>query len=173
MTRPQLLAEAVRHSRVMIARFFPGFDDTNHTRQAPGLPNHFAWTLGHLAFYLHRTAERFDGKPLPDDSFLPGTVRGDRHRFGVEGISFNSTPTDDPASFPPAARCVAVFDAAIERLAVALESADDAKFDQLAPWGSNQLPLWKIIIGMINHNGVHCGQLIDLRRALGMGRILG
>ena len=43
------LAEAIGSTRELLVRYLQGFDDANATAQAPGLPNHAAWTLGHLA----------------------------------------------------------------------------------------------------------------------------
>ena len=54
------LAEGIEMSSVLFKRFLPGFDESNRTRQAPGLPNHLAWTLGHLAMVLNRIAEKLD-----------------------------------------------------------------------------------------------------------------
>src|SRR5256885_8582910 len=45
---------------------------SNHTAQPPGLPNHLAWSLGHLALAMHRAAERIDGAPVPGGDFAPG-----------------------------------------------------------------------------------------------------
>jgi uncharacterized protein YbjT (DUF2867 family) len=72
MNRGHLLADAVETSRVLLARYFPGFTDANRTSQAPGLPNHFAWCLGHLALTMHRVAGMIDGGPLPGDAFVEG-----------------------------------------------------------------------------------------------------
>ena len=43
------LAEAIRSNKTLIGRYLKGFSDANHTKQAAGLPNHVAWTLGHIA----------------------------------------------------------------------------------------------------------------------------
>ena len=108
----------VRQSRDLLVRYFRGFDDSNRTRQAANLPNHIAWTLGHLAITMHRTAERIDGQELPTSEFLTADGRGgDANRFDTEAVSFGSTPIDDPAIYPTWSRCLAIFDAAINRLA--------------------------------------------------------
>ena len=52
------IADAIGSTSVLLDRYLNGFDDTNHTRQAPNLPNHVAWVLGHLALTMHRAAER-------------------------------------------------------------------------------------------------------------------
>jgi hypothetical protein len=161
MNRQQTLANAVLESRTLIARYFKGFDDANHTTQAQHLPNHFAWTLGHLALTLHRTAEKFDGRALPEQDFVKG-----------DGRSGTSKPIDDHKLYPSHDRCVAIFDDAIQRLVSAIRRADDAKLEMLVTWGNGQVKLWSLAIRMVFHNGTHCGQLADLRRALGMGTIL-
>lgn len=171
-TRQALLAEMVRQSRDLLHRYLRGFDDSNHTRQAPELPNHLAWTLGHLAINLHRTAERFDGLPLPATDFLTGDGRaGDANRFDTESVSFGSKPIDDSRMYPTWPRCVAIFDAAVERLVRAIENADDAKLDSKTKWSNSEVPLYTMAGRMVFHNGTHTGQIADLRRALGLGSI--
>lgn len=178
MNRGQLLAQGIIASRDLFERFFPGFNDSNRTRQAPNLPNHFAWTLGHLAYIQNRMAERIDKKPLPADQFIEGgatgnQARGDATRFAVEGVAFKSDPVDDPGAYPSFDRCVQIWRASIDRLASALEHADEATLDSMTPWGATQIPIWSLGQRMAYHNGTHSGQLIDLRRALGFPRILG
>ena len=172
MTRQDLLAEMLVQSRDLLKRYLKGFDDSNSTRQAPGLPNHLAWTLGHLALNLHRTAERFDKQVIPSGDFLTRDGRGgDRDRFDTESVSFGSTPVDDPELYPSWSRCVAIFDAAIDRMANALSNAQDAQLDSLTRWGKLEVPLYTMASRMVFHNGTHTGQIADLRRALGMGSI--
>jgi hypothetical protein len=173
MNRQQTLANAVLESRTLLARYFKGFDESNHTKQAQHLPNHFAWTLGHLALTLHRTAEKFDGRALPETDFVKGEGRsGSPTKFDTESVCFGSTPVDDPKLYPSHDRCVAIFDDAIQRLVSAIRRTDDARLESLVTWGSGQVKMWSLAIRMVFHNGTHCGQLADLRRALGMGRIL-
>jgi hypothetical protein len=175
MKRNELLASGVEQSCMLLSRFLPGFSDANHTKQAPGLPNHCAWCLGHLALTMHRVAGMIDGGGLPLEAFIEGSDRGDARRFGVESVAFGSTPTDDPSRYPAFARCVEVLDEAAARLAGALRAADDAKLEKAVAWGKAQTPTTpgELALRMVFHNGVHCGQLTDLRRALGMGRVLG
>src|SRR5262245_11889920 len=132
MTPQSTLADAVLASRMLLARYLAGFTDENHTRQAPNLPNHVAWTLGHLALDINPTAEKFDGKPPPPADFTPGGITaapGARppQTFAMESVAFASTPAADPAGYPSLARCTAIFDAACERLAAALRAATDAQ----------------------------------------------
>jgi hypothetical protein len=181
MDRREILARGVEESGRLIARYFRGFDDSNHVRQAPGLPNHFAWTLGHLSMVLHRAAERFEGADgsqeiaLPEGDFVSGGDgrSGDSRRFDAEGVCFGSTPVGDARLYPPAARCVEIFEAAIARVARAVRGCDEGRLDQMVKWGGRDSLLWMLAVRMVFHNGTHCGQLADLRRALGIGSIFG
>ncbi len=171
MDRGELLARAVVESRGLFARYVNGFTDADHTRQAPGLPNHVAWCLGHCALTMHRAAEKLDGRPLPETQFIPKAGRGDANRFGTESIAFGSQPKDEPRAWPSLARCVAIFDAACDRLAQAARQAPESRLDERVKWGASETTLESLVLRMVFHNGTHCGQITDLRRALGLGSI--
>lgn len=169
MTRQKILAESVRDSAILLKRYLIDFNDTNHTAQAPGLPNHVAWTLGHLALTLNRTAEKLDRQALPESDFRKGD--GGSGFFDTESVGFGSRPVNDPSRYPSFARSVAIFDAAIDRCARACDGATDDQLDAMTKWGPMEIPVWKLLPRMVFHNGTHNGQIADLRRALGMGSI--
>ncbi len=104
---------------------------------------------------------------------LTGGKTGDNQRFGADGLGFGSTPLADPAAYPSFARCVAIFEAACERCAAAFRDASEAKLDATTKWAGSEVPLWSLAARMTFHNGTHCGQIADLRRALAMGSIAG
>jgi hypothetical protein len=166
-----VLADGIEASRMAIELFFTGFDDSKRTSQAPGLPNHFAWTIGHLAFVMHRAAERFDGAPLPESDFVPAT-RGDASRFGIEGVAKDSVPIADPSAYPSDARCREIFSNAATRLISAVRAVSDEKLATTTKWGPREMTLSALASRMIFHNGFHAGQLASLRKALGMQGVL-
>ena len=170
MNRGEILARAIGESWSYFVRYLNGFDDSNYTRQPPGLPNHVAWSPGHCALTMHRAAERIDGRPPPLIHFLDAT-RGDAHHFGSESVSFHSRPTGDPALYPSLSACVAVYDAACTRFAAAVGAASESTLDERVKWGSTEVSIESLVLRMVFHNGTHCGQIIDLRRALGFGSI--
>lgn len=172
LTVQQLLAEAVEASKGGVTRFLPGFDDGNRTRQAANLPNHASWSLGHLAMTMHRAAAMLDNKPLPESDFIAGASVGDATRFGTESVAFNSEPKDTPDAFPTMARSRAVFESACDRLAAALRGASNEALEAKVKWGAMELPLYLLVTRMLGHNGIHAGQLTDLRRALGFSRVI-
>lgn len=196
MTRRDTIAEAVLASRALLHRYLPGFDDTNHTRQAPGLPNHVAWCLGHCALTLHRGVERIAQEGLPEADFhtspadLPGRVAppgGHAHplraaprsassgappsRFDTETVAFQSAPVDNAMLYPRFDRCVDIFDASCHRYATVVRGLPEERLDAMIQWGQIQIPVWASGLRMSFHNGTHCGQIADLRRALGMKSI--
>ncbi len=49
MSSATALADAISSTEELLTRYLAGFDDHNAVAQAPSLPNHAAWILGHLA----------------------------------------------------------------------------------------------------------------------------
>ena len=172
----ELLAHNVLNAQTLLERFFAGFDETNRTAQAPSLPNHFAWTLGHLALTAHRCAHRVQGhddpQTLPTDAFVDGQS-GDAERFGIESVAFGSTPTDEPDRYPGAARSLEIMHAAHDDLAAALRSAGEVALARPTPWGAGETTVSDLALRMGFHIATHAGQIIDLRRALGFDPVLG
>ncbi|MBC7773001.1 MAG: DinB family protein [Pyrinomonadaceae bacterium] len=180
MERRDMLADSLLTTKTLMARYLAGFDETNSTSQAPHLPNHPAWILGHCALTMHRVANMFQSDPpvsagpLTSGDFLTGDgTKGDAEHFDSESVSFGSKPLDDPRNYPTYARSVQIFDAACDRLASVIRTGPDAKLDQKVKWGplGMELPLWSLAMRMVFHNGMHTGQLADLRRALGFRSI--
>lgn len=171
MNRGEILARAIVDCQSLFARYINGFDESNYTRQAPDLPNHLAWCLGHCALTMHRAAEMLDGHPLPPAQFLLKGMHNDAQHFATESVSFASQPTNEPAVYPTLSACIAIFDEACARLVAAARGASDSKLDERVKWGSTDVSLESLLLRMVFHNGTHCGQIIDLRRALGLGSI--
>jgi hypothetical protein len=180
MESRDLLAESVLMTKNLLARYLAGFDETTRTRQAPGMPNHVAWNLGHCALTMHRIANMFlsdppsSAGPVPDTDFITGdAAKGDAQRFDTESVSFGSQPTDEPGKYPSLARSAQIYDAACDRLAAVIRAAPESKLTQTVSWGPTgmQAPLWAMATRMVFHNGFHTGQVADLRRALGFRSI--
>lgn len=179
MKAQDLLAEGVLNTRVLASRYLVGFDESHRTKQAPGLPNHVVWNLGHLALTMHRAADRLDGLegsgPVPAADFIEGGTKsggGDATRFASESVAFGSVPVDAPAEYPSLARAIEIFGNACERLARSCRALSDEALQLQAPWGMNQtMPRFQLAMRMAFHNGFHVGQIADLRRAFGFKSI--
>lgn len=173
------IARALEDQPALLARFLPGFDDASRVAQAPHLPNHVIRTLGHLALYLHRAAERVQGLdpgPLPETDFISRDGRaGDPRRFDTESVCFGSTPVPEPSIYPTLARGEHILAAAAARIAAAVRDTGDELFRREVVWGAARVPTTAagLAMRMIHHVGQHSGQIADLRRALGMPRVIG
>jgi hypothetical protein len=171
----QVLAASIEMCKHLTNRYLAGFNSLNHTRQADNLPNHIAWTLGHCALTMHRVAQQLDSQDLPDTdfSFEPCSAATDDPTFcyHTESVAFNSRPVDDPAIYPSFERCVQIYERACERLAAAVAAASPEQLQQNAQWGRTELPLYALVVRIAFHNGMHTGQIADLRRALNMPSI--
>lgn len=170
MSRQNALADAVLAASPLLTRFLTGFED-KHTAQAPNMPNHASWILGHCAYYMHWCAERLQGHESfqnTPEGFVQGG-EGSTSAFAIELISFGSAPEDNPEHYPALDLATKVFTDAVEHLAATVRSATDAQLDRKVQWGQTEITMADAIARMIFHNGTHAGQLTDLRRALGMG----
>ncbi len=167
------LAEAVIASRDLLIRYIAGFNEDNRTHQASNMPNHIIWTLGHCALTMNRVAERLDGRPLPACDYVTGDgAGGDAERFDTESVCFDSTPRDEPEIYPSLERGEEVYAAACDRLAAAVRGAEDADLDQMIQWIPQAIPMWRLVFRVSFHNGTHAGQIVDLRRSLGLDRVI-
>ena len=162
----ELLAESVLNSQMLLKRYLAGFDDSNVVSQPAGLPNHAAWTLGHLACTMGRMIEKLGGPNLAADEFTRGGEGGSSTRFDPDSVSFGSTPIGDASKYPPLARCVQIFDSACERLAATVRTVPEPMLTGMVPWGNTEISGMQGVIRMVFHNGTHAGQLADIRRAL-------
>lgn len=171
---PQTLAHVIRCSSPLLTRYLDGFDDSNRTAQAPGIANHAAWTMGHLALVLGRCAQMLDGRGLPEEDFLSADGRGGTaEKFDTESVCYGSVTDSNPALYPLWGRCREVFDSALERTAVAFGDSMPERLSQTEKWGASEVVMGDLAPRMAVHIGMHAGQIIDLRRGLGMGKVVG
>jgi len=175
--RARALAESVLTAQELFTRYLAGLEDMP-TRQAGGLPNHASWILGHCAMTMHRASDMLLGRardaPLPQSDFVVGDgTRGDVSRFDTESVCSGSTPVDDPALYPGLDRAREIFESACARFAEAIGRADDAALDRMVREGPNGFTGERLVTRIVFHNATHAGQLLDLRRALGLSRVVG
>lgn len=172
--RAALLAELVRTSTAFVGRFVNGFDESTALHQAPGLPNHVCWCLGHLALTMQRVVEKINDQPPPASDFvLPPQAdgaHGSRARgvFDAESVAFGSHPGLDASQYPTLERALTIFRAAVDRLAATVQALPDDGLDREVAWGvlGLKMPVSALVARMLLHNGFHTGQIADTRRAL-------
>jgi hypothetical protein len=131
------------------------------TKQHTHLPNHPAWTVGHLTFV--RAA-------IPLQLGQPGPVQPD-NRYGP-----GSQPTSDASAYPTKEKLLADFDAAEAHLQKLIASLTPEQLEMPTPHEGlrKSFPLVKdLLLNMLSfHDGMHLGQLVDWRRAQGLPRLI-
>ncbi|MEO0513250.1 MAG: DinB family protein [Planctomycetota bacterium] len=173
-TAQQALADAVETNAELLTRYLVDFDDQTHVAQAPGLPNHVIWTLGHCSLTMQRAAELADGQPVSRHDFREDAAPPNNRipmRFYTETVCFGSTPAIDPLVYPSIESGMLIYNRSCERLAEAVRSCSDEALDAEHDWGATRLPFRALIGRVIFHNGMHAGQIANLRRALGLPSI--
>ena len=178
MHDPATLARAIEASEPLFLRYLEGFDDETWCVQSKTLVNHAAWTVGHLALTMQRAADRVEGfdvsQKLPASDWVHGDgTAGDPSRYDTESVSFGSTPVSERSKYPRPQRAREIFSAAVVRLRETVAGANVEALGRETPWGGGKIMVGDLAIRVAFHNGTHTGQLIDLRRALGMEKVLG
>ncbi len=155
------LADAIEATEKLLPRFLDGFDDSNEVTQRPGLPNHVAWNLGHLALTMHRAAERIADETYP--------LEGD-----PEPYAFGSTPSDTRDDYPALSELTDRYRRSLVLLAEAVRRCGDEGLARTVTWGrgTTTTTARDLAMRMVWHNGLHCGQIIDLRRVLGLEPVI-
>jgi DinB superfamily len=173
MRQQDILAEMVQSCYNSFERFLVGFDEENRTSQAPDLPNHASWTLGHVSLIVEQVACTLDGGELSADHFMVGPDSSDPpDRYDTELVSFGSQPVDDPSSYPALSQGKLTFEIAMKRLERAIAELADSRLGETYTLGPWELTINQLIGRVTCHNMLHAGQLIDLRRAMGFDPVL-
>lgn len=153
----------VRFAHKILADMAAGIPDDHACAQLPGAINHKLWTLGHLAHTNQWFACLIDGQPMT----LPAEWEA---LFGM-----GSTPSADPAAYPPIADIRAALDASVDRLCAAIESmtAEDLSSPTAFDGAGFVHDRLDSALKAAWHKGWHLGQLAALRKALGIPPMLG
>ena len=128
--------------------------DQQMIQQPKGLPNHAAWTLGHIIFSCQGMAIELGVKPwLPDDW---------ESHFG-----YGSTPHADLRLYPAKAELLSLLADSAERLVSTIRVLNPSDLQQSLV--DEDLPtmshlLWQVAVA---HTAYHTGQLAVWRRAIG------
>ncbi len=159
MSLSHALADAILDTEPLLTRYLEGFNDRNAVTQLPNLPNHVAWSVGHLALSMHRAAEKISGKTF-ELSYAP------------EPFAMGSKPTASARDYPPLQELTGRFHKSIVLLADAVRAAGDEGLKRGVPWGPTTISARDLALRMVFHNGTHAGQIVDLRRGLGMPKVI-
>ena len=122
--------------------------------QPQGVPNHAAWTLGHIIFSCQGIAAE-----LGAEEWLPDHWES---TFG-----YGSTPSSNLSDYPSRSELLGLLTDAVNRLRHTLVALDGAALKQPLP--DETFPTWGHLLLHIAvaHTAYHAGQLAVWRRAIG------
>jgi uncharacterized damage-inducible protein DinB len=134
-------------------------DDAQMTRQPPGVPNHPAWTLGHIAYSFQGIGEEIGLDPwLPED--------------WTERFATGSTPVGDAGAYPVKQELLDMLTDGERRVREWLLATDDTALNSPLPDERVReiLPTLghAVLHVLVGHTAAHLGQLAVWRRALGL-----
>ncbi len=137
-------------------------DEQLTTRPTPN-SNHAAWILGHIAYANDSFCAKLGGQ----DSVLP---ENHESLFGM-----GTTPTDDAADYPSKAELLDALNKSHEFVVGWFKSMSEEQLASPLPEGMEMFgPNFASLAStMVWHDGIHQGQLIEVRRALGLPRVFG
>jgi hypothetical protein len=158
------LSRVASFNHSLLERMLADISADQFCQQPPGLPNHPAWLVGHLAFVRVAMLKQLGDTPTEfPEAWLP--------LFGR-----NSTPNDELANYPSKTELWDVFSRLQQMAITRVMALTPEQLEQ--PHGietfKKSLPtLGDLILQMlVAHDGLHVGQLSDWRRALGYPRLM-
>ena len=144
-------------------KYLEGIPEGKYTYQPWAGANHVLWNLGHIAatdMFAIAALKGASGFPTgPYDSI-----------FGM-----GSTPVDDPSKYPPIKEVRDYLDGQRRELLALLERKSEA--DLLKPTEGDMAQFAPDAAGVLFslgwHEGMHAGQIVAIRKALGLKPIMG
>jgi uncharacterized damage-inducible protein DinB len=155
----QLMLDVHAFQRGYLSLLVDDVSDRLMTTQFPGVPNHPAWQLGHLAWATDNFTELLGGTKILNEAW--------RLQYGRD-----SKPGADPGQYPSKEELVRIYD---DRRAAFLDALDRTTPERFMSANPNPrlagiLPTTghMVVFGMLTHESVHLGQLAVWRSAAGM-----
>lgn len=148
------LIHTLDYTLQFIERSVADLTDQQMVAQPSAVPNHGAWTVGHVIFTCQGIAAELGAPPwLPDEW---------ESTFGN-----GSTPLADPSLYPTKAEMLSLLADAAARLRQTLVAADESISRKSLP--DEAMPTMgdlslQVVVG---HTAYHAGQLAVWRRAIG------
>lgn len=99
-------------------------------------------------------------------------AQGHPLQYRTQDIRKGSEPGAEASRFPTLARGELIFRSAASHLAEFVEQQSPAALGANVAWSDGPQRVDALVMRLCFHNGMHAGQLTDLRRVLGMARVL-
>lgn len=153
------MLEALSGNHKFVLATLKGVPADKVTTQVPGVPNHFVWTIGHLAMSYHFFASTLGVSlsPCPESW---------NKLFGM-----GAQPTGDASVYPTLAEVIAAYDKAHSEYHAALSKLTDEQLAEkpVNDGGGFVSSKGNAVMACVFHLGWHLGQLTLLRKGLGLG----
>lgn len=160
--RQTVIENGAAHARLLEA-MLGDVPQERMCRQHPGLPNHPAWQVGHLAVVRAHVAQGLGRELDVPQGWLALFNRG-------------TTPTADASRYPTKEELLATFHRLNTATLEALATTPPARLAEVNPLpGLRPMfpTLGHLTLGLLTlHDGLHFGQLSDWRRVTGLPRVL-
>lgn len=153
--------EMIRQSCAQLLDAASGFDDSNRCKQVVNLPNHGAWTIGHVAGTLASVHAALLHERLPVEDFTDGQCDG--LRFSMAMVQHGSSPQADAGLYPGWARSLDILARCVDRFVLIGNLLPQG---QTIPWEGRPVSFELLAIRYSLHTAYHAGQLASLRSAL-------
>ncbi len=143
-------------------------EDKMAFKPGPGLDNHPAWTLGHLAVSVGNLVKNLSG-----DFDLPEQWK---NLFARTGPGDPTLPEPDAAAYPNKEDLLKELNRQHEKLITILLKIDSVRLEKEFEWRfAAYFPTFhdRIMFVCANHYAMHLGQLAAWRRAMGLPSALG
>lgn len=157
----ELAERQIAAARQYTQTLLEGLDDADWFRQPADSPTHIAWQVGHLAMAEYGLCLfRIRGRRPEDLELMPGKFR--------KQFSRGSTPSPDPASYPPAVEIRRVFERIHDQTMQEIRRFDpkelEAKIEE--PYAVFDTKLGALFF-CAHHEMLHAGQIGLIRRLIG------
>jgi hypothetical protein len=158
------LSRVVAFNTNLLERMIGDIPPERMCEQPPGLPNHPAWILGHLAFVRFAMTKQL------------GIESSDFREEWAPLFGRGSTPCSEDNKYPGKDELWDAFkrlqSTVMERV-VTLTSEELAQPHTVEPLKAPFPTLGDLLLQMLtSHDGLHAGQLSDWRRTLGFPRLM-
>ncbi len=146
----------VKFGRQTFSKYSSGFSPEQLTAQPAGHVNHLLWTYGHLAATAGWALSVITGEK--------GAVPEAYDKlFGM-----GSVPVADAGAYPSFAEVKGYFDSSYDKVVAAVSKMTDAQLSEAVDTGGFASDKADLVAKLGWHEGWHVGQVVALRRALGI-----
>ena len=154
---PELIS-SLDHTIEFIRQQVDDLTDDEMVLQPAGVPNHAAWTLGHIIYSCRAIAVELGGSSSLIDDL--------ESRFG-----YGSIPSPLVSEHSSKMKLLALLEDASQRLRTALLENDEARLTEPLPDEKSRetypTKLHVLVQVVVGHTAYHAGQLAVWRRAIG------